>query len=31
MSYRKEKQKSLLGIDVNQLEKKELQNLVNLY
>ena len=27
MSYRKEKQKSLLGIDVNQLEKKELQNL----
>ena len=26
MSYRKEKQKSLLGIDVNQLEK-ELQNL----
>jgi len=27
MSYRKEKQKSLLGLDVNQLEKKELQNL----
>jgi exo-beta-1,3-glucanase (GH17 family) len=27
MSYRKEKQKSLLGIDVNQLEKKELQKL----
>ncbi|MGC6525263.1 MAG: glycosyl hydrolase family 17 protein [Flavobacteriaceae bacterium] len=27
MSYRKEKQKSLLGIDVNRLEKKELQNL----
>ena len=27
MSYRKEKQKSLLGINVNQLEKKELQNL----
>ena len=27
MSYRKEKQKSLLGKDVNQLEKKELQNL----
>ena len=27
MSYRKEKQKSLLGLDVNQLEKNELQNL----
>ncbi len=27
MSYRKEKQKSLLGINVNQLEKKELQKL----
>jgi len=27
MSYRKEKQKSLLGINVNQLEKKELQEL----
>ena len=27
MSYRKEKQKSLLGIDINQLGKKELQNL----
>lgn len=27
MSFRKEKQKSLLGIDVNQLEKNELQNL----
>jgi len=27
MSYRKEKQKSLLGIDVNHLEKKDLQEL----